>query len=462
MVTVEKIGGTSMSQFKDVLKNIIIGKRDANQLYNRLIVVSAYAGVTDTLLENKTTKLQGIYSKFKEQAFYKTFVDKLLIQLKNINRQFAEIGLNVIEADIFISNRIKQTLIYLDNLNEVMASGYVSKADILMAAREILASVGEAHSAYNTVNILKNNNINAVFMDLCGYNDSDYLTIDERIRKALLNVDISKELPIVTGYAKGVEGIMRVFDRGYSEITFSKIVSIIKPDEAIIYKETHLTSADYKIVGKENALPIGETNYDVADQLADVGMQAIHPKASKPIELEGIPLRIKNTFDTENPGTLITKKYKSEIPKVEIITGTDKVVIIEIQQTMMIGEIGFDLNIMKVFYNHNISYIVKSTAANSISLVIWEKEFSQQLIDDLYRYAENVIVEKVALVCIIGSNLFKKGILADAAKILGDNDINIEAISQSLKQVNIQIVVKREMYETAIKLLNSVFFQNNN
>jgi len=458
MITVEKIGGTSMSHFKEVLNNIIIGKPKRIELYNRIIVVSAYSGVTNSLLENKSTNEPGIYSKFVEQTFYKTFVDKLLIQLKEINSSFAEIGLNVTEADIFISNRIKQMLTHLDNLNEVLTSGYVSKNDIFMAAREILASVGEAHSAYNSVNILRNNGINAVFVDLCGFTDAEYLTIDERIAKNLHNIDISKELPIVTGYTKGVEGIMRVFDRGYSEVTFSKIAAFIKPDEAIIYKEYHLSSADPKIVGEENAIPISFTNYDVADQLADIGMEAIHHKASKPIELAGISLRIKNTFDPESEGTLFAKNYKSKDAKVEIITGADNVVIIEIQETMMIGEIGFDLEIMKIFFKHNISYIVKSTAANSISVVILEKEASDILIADLKNIAEKVVVEKVALVYILGSNLFKPGILADATRVLSENNINIEAISLSLKQVNIQLVVNRDSYTEAIKLLNKVYF----
>jgi len=61
--------------------------------------------------------------------------------------------------------------------------------------------------------------------------------------------------------------------------------------------------------GDENCSPVGNTNYDVADQLADVGMEAIHPKASKPLEINNINLRIKNTFDPEHPGTLITKIY---------------------------------------------------------------------------------------------------------------------------------------------------------
>ena len=53
--TVEKIGGTSMSRFGELLRNIFIGDRKGAELYNRIFVVSAYGGITNMLLENKKT-----------------------------------------------------------------------------------------------------------------------------------------------------------------------------------------------------------------------------------------------------------------------------------------------------------------------------------------------------------------------------------------------------------------------
>jgi len=62
------------------------------------------------------------------------------------------------------------------------------------------------------------------------------------------------------------------------------------------------------------------TNYDVADQLADVGMEAIHPKASKPLEIKGISLIIKNAFEPEHPVPFITEDFVSPTKRVELIT----------------------------------------------------------------------------------------------------------------------------------------------
>ncbi|WP_246229708.1 amino acid kinase family protein [Mucilaginibacter humi] len=113
-----------------------------------------------------------------------------------------------------------------------------------------MASIGESHSAFVLTNILQNKGYNATFVDLSGWHDTKSYTIDQRIRHTFKEIELKKTICIVTGYTKGTEGIMREFDRGYSEVTFSKIAVELKPAEAIIHKEYHLSSADPGIVGR--------------------------------------------------------------------------------------------------------------------------------------------------------------------------------------------------------------------
>jgi aspartate kinase len=247
---------------------------------------------------------------------------------------------------------------------------------------------------------------------------------------------------------------MREFDRGYSEVTFSKVAVEVKADEAIIHKEFHLSSADPNIVGVEKSIPVGFTNYNVADQLADIGMEAIHPKASKPLEIAGINIRIKNTFEPDHPGTLINKNYVGEKSRVEVISGTDKVVAIEIHDPLMVGQVGFDRLIMQTFEQYQVSYILKATNANSITQVIWEEDLSDSLVNVLRKSYYEVTVKPVALVCALGTNIAQPGIIARATAALANNNINIDAISQSLKQVNMQFVIGRDDYKKAIIALN--------
>ncbi len=454
MVTVEKIGGTSMSKFEDVLNNIIMKPSPGCGFYNRIFVVSAYNNVTNWLLEHKKTKEPGIYLKFVNREDYNQALIGLLDKLIAINRTFESVGLNQQKADDFITNRILQAKNYLNSLADVLATGYVNRQNILLAAREILSSIGEAHAAFNSVNILENNNIHATLVDLCGFNDSEYLTIDERIHKAFKDLDFSGTIPVVTGYTKGTEGIMREFDRGYSEVTFSKVAVEIKADEAVIHKEFHLSSADPNIVGVDKSIPVGFTNFNVADQLADIGMEAIHPKASKPLEMNGIKIRIKNTFEPDHPGTLISKDYIGEKSKVEIISGTDQVIAIEIHDPLMVGQVGYDRAIMQTFEQHQVSYILKATNANSITQVIWEEDLSDDLLEELRGRYYEVTVKPVALVCTLGTNIAQPGIIAKATAALANNNINVDAISQSLKQVNMQFVISRDDYRKAIIALN--------
>lgn len=462
MLTVEKIGGTSMSKFGDVLNNIILFGRKPGDYYNRIYVVSAYNNVTNWLLEHKKTGEPGIYMKFVNNEDYNGAMESLLEKLVDINRGLEENKLDQTAAKEFITNRINQSKNYLNNLAAVLGSGYVNRQNILLAAREILASIGEAHAAYNSVNILQNHGINATFVDLCGFDDAEYLTINERIHKAFKDLDWSRYIPVATGYTKGTEGIMREFDRGYSEVTFSKIAVEVKADEAIIHKEFHLSTADPNIVGIEKSMPVGCTNYNVADQLADIGMEAIHPKASKPLEVAGINIRIKNTFEPDHPGTIINRDYIGKESKVEIISGTDKVIAIEIHDPFMVGQVGYDLEFMKIYQKHNISYILKATNANSITTVIWEADRTDQLINELKEKYNEVTEKQVALVSALGTNMAQPGTLSKATGALAGKKINIESISQSLKQVNIQFVIPRKDFKDAVIALNEALCYSTN
>lgn len=450
---VEKIGGTSMSRFPEIIKNVILHPPD--DIYGRIYVVSAYAGITNGLLEHKKTGQPGIYRLFKDQENYPIKMLALREQLYAINKRFVDVGLDLDEANNFIGDRIDQSINILRSMDNVLASGYVTRKELLLAARELLASLGEMHSAFNSANILKNHGYDTTYVDLSGWDDSRQLTIDERIKNSFANIDPFSTICFATGYTKGTEGIMREFDRGYSEVTFSKVAVLLGASEAIIHKEYHLCSGDPLIMGEENTRPVCNTNYDVADQLADVGMEAIHPKASKPLEVENIPIRVKNAFDPEHPGTLITKDFIAPESKVEIVTGSNCVACLEIHDTRMVGEVGFDHRIMGIFDKHGVSYISKMTNANTIDLIVEEKDCSPSLLAELNQVLENIAIKPVAIVCAIGSNIGQPGIMAKAAQALAADGINIMAVSQTTRQTNMQFIVERGQFAQAQRALHA-------
>jgi aspartate kinase len=450
---VEKIGGTSMSRFPEIIDNIIL-KNEAD-VFGRVYVVSAYAGVTDDLLEHKKTRQPGIYKLFEKQENYPRKMLALRDRLVEFNQSLAGSGLDVAEANDFIVDRIDLSINILRSMENVLASGYVSRGELLLAARELLASLGEMHSAFNAANILKQRGYDATFVDLSGWEDGRQLTIDQRIKDSFNEIDPFSTICFATGYTKGTEGIMREFDRGYSEVTFSKVAVLLGASEAIIHKEYHLCSGDPLTIGEEFAHPVCNTNYDVADQLADVGMEAIHPKASKPLEINSIPIRVKNAFDPDHPGTLITKNFVAPESKVEIVTGSNQVVCVEIHDTRMVGEAGFDRRIMEVIDSHGVSYISKMTNANTIDMIILERDCTPHLVAELSDNFESVTTNRVAIVCAIGSNIAQPGIMSKATRALAEDKINILAVSQTTRQTNMQFIVNRDEFAKAQRALHS-------
>jgi aspartate kinase len=111
MLTVDKMGGILMTRFHDVLKNIIIGNRTDFDLYNRIYVVSAYAGVTNWLLEHKKTGETGVYEMFVKHQDFNRGLQEVLNRLLEINKTFADINLNLDIAENYITNRIVQAKI---------------------------------------------------------------------------------------------------------------------------------------------------------------------------------------------------------------------------------------------------------------------------------------------------------------------------------------------------------------
>ncbi|MBU3069133.1 aspartate kinase [Aestuariicella sp. G3-2] len=461
MHTIEKIGGTSMSDYESVRDNIIFKGAHNGDLYQRVFVVSAYGGITDKLLEHKKNGRPGIYGLFANSMEDKTWlhaVAELKKELHEINEGlFGDTEL-LKEANNFIDERINDAQTCLVDLHSLCMHGHFALDAHLATVREMLASIGEAHSAWNTATLLQRDGVNARFLDLTGWNTDKHVSLDERIRLAFEDLDLSKVLPIVTGYAHSQDGLMSSFDRGYSEMTFSRLAVITQAREAIIHKEFHLSSADPRLVGEDNAVPIGRTNYDVADQLANLGMEAIHPKAAKGLRQNNIALRVKNTFEPEHAGTLITGDYVSDTPCVEIIAGCKGVYALEIFDQDMAGNIhDYDHEVLATIKRFKAHIVSKDINANTIthflSTNLKTVKRIRAALEERYPDAE-FNQQKVAIVSAIGSDMQIPGILAKTVQAVASRDVSVLAVHQSMRQVDMQFIVKESDYDQAVKSLH--------
>ncbi len=453
-----------MSDYLSVRDNII--RRDESKLYQRVFVVSAYSGVTNKLLEDKKSGQAGIYGLFAsgvEDESWSVKFEELREELHQINRAFFGEGNLLAEANKFLNERLENAKRCLMDLQSLCQHGHFALESHLTTVREMLASIGEAHSAWNTAKLLQRDGVNACFIDLTGWRTNKHIPLDERIRSAFASIELNQQLPIVTGYAHSNSGLMSSFDRGYSEMTFSRLAVITQAKEAVIHKEFHLSSADPMLVGKENAVPIGRTNYDVADQLANLGMEAIHPKAAKGLRQNNIPLRVKNTFEPEHSGTLITGDYISDTPCVEIIAGCKGVYAMELFDQDMADCIhDYDrevLAIIKRFKAHIVSKDINAnTLTHFLSTNLKTVKRIQAAVKERFPEAE-LNQQKVAIVSAIGSDMKLPGMLAKTVKAVSDSHINILAVHQSMRQVDMRFIVNESDYDATVKSLHSALVE---
>jgi aspartate kinase len=462
--TVEKIGGTSMSDYQSVRDNIVLGA--GSEPYKRMFVVSAYGGITNELLEHKKSGNPGVYAMFanavEDDDWLKKF-DSLVKDLHKINKSLFGKGPELEEANQFIDERLSEARQCLLDLQSLCQHGHFALEIHLATVREMLASLGEAHSAWNMARLLQRDGINARFVDLTGWSDDKHISLDERISQELKGLKVTKELPIVTGYAHTQQGLMSSFDRGYSEMTFSRLAVLSGAKEAIIHKEFHLSSADPRVVGEDNAVPIGRTNFDVADQLANLGMEAIHPKAAKGLRQNEIPLRIKNTFEPEHAGTLITGNYISNTPCVEIIAGCKGVFALEVFDQDMAGQFfDYERKILSQIERFRADVVSKDINANTIthylSTNLKTVKRIRVALKEVFPEAE-IDQKKVAIVSAIGSDMQVPGILAKTVRSVADRDISVLAVHQSMRQVDMQFVVNESDYEETVRGLHAALVE---
>src|SRR5690606_20972081 len=190
------IGGTSMSRFDELLDNIFIGSRQGDALYQRVFVVSAYSGMTNLLLEHKKTGEPGVYQRFAEAHNDEAWREALETVRQRMLEKNAELFTGSPElqaADRFVNERINDARDCMDSLHKLCSYGHFQLSENLMKVREMLASLGEAHSAFNSVLALRQRDINARLVDLSGWQMDKPLPFETMIAQSFAGLDLSRE-----------------------------------------------------------------------------------------------------------------------------------------------------------------------------------------------------------------------------------------------------------------------------
>jgi aspartate kinase len=250
---------------------------------------------------------------------------------------------------------------------------------------------------------------------------------------------------------------MKTYDRGYSEVTLSRVAVVTGATEAIIHKEFHLSSADPKLVGSDKVQVIGETNYDVADQLSNMGMEAIHPRAAKSLRQAGIPLRVTNAFEPDHPGTVIMSDLAPKTPGAEIVTGLKGVFALEFYDQDMVGVKGYDTKILEALTRHKVWIISKTSNANTITHYLkGSMKAIKRVETDLAQAfpTASTTLRKLAMVSAIGRDLGGVRILPRAIAALEDAGIEPIGLTDMIRKVDLQVLVEEKDFDAAIIALH--------
>lgn len=462
--TVEKIGGTSMSRVDALRDTLFIGDRSEADLYGRIFVVSAFGGITNLLLEHKKSGKPGVYAAYasadNDHGWHEA-LDVAAAEMSKAHAAVLEHPADIERAEEFLRERIEGARNCLIDLQRLCSYGHFRLAEHLLQVRELLSGLGEAHSAHVTTLLLQRAGVNARLVDLSGWRDEGDISLEDRLTGAMKGVDPQTEMPIVTGYAQCAEGLMREFDRGYSEVTFSRLAALTGAREAIIHKEFHLSSADPNLVGQEAVRKLGRTNYDVADQLSNLGMEAIHPKAAKTLRQSGVPLRVTNAFEPGDPGTLIDDQPADEAA-VEIVTGLD-IIALELFEQDMVGVKGYDAAILDVLTRHNVRIVSKVSNANTITHYVDSSLKTMRRVEKdlagLYPSAE-ITSRRLSMASAIGRDLSGLSVLTRGLQAIAAAGHEAIGATQGPRNVDVQFILERSDLKPVIKALHAAFIED--
>ena len=210
--------------------------------------------------------------------------------------------------------------------------------------------------------------------------------------------------------------------------------------------------------------------YAEAMEMSHFGAKVIYPPTLQPALLKKIPLYIKNTFNANFPGTLISSRPDLDAHAVKGISSIGNVALLTLSGSGLFGVPGIagrlfsslaaaDINVILITQGsseHSISFAVQPSEANRARKRVeteFEYEMSMNVVDPVK------IEEDLSVVAIIGENMrYQPGISGRLFQAMGKNGINAVAIAQGSSELNISVVINRSDEAKALNALHEAFF----
>lgn len=438
---VMKFGGSSVANADRIrhVASIIKAYKDKRPA----VILSAMGDTTDHLLEAAEKAVNGTVDIHNVMDLH--------------NRTQQELGI-VADSLVGMQTELQQLL-----------TGICMLKELTKRTRDYLVSFGERMSVRIMAAYLKKEGIPAKFYDAwdVGFiSDSNYMSaeLDNCVWETIpaqLNAyknGETDEIPIITGFiAKDKAGHITTLGRGGSDLSATMIGAAMGAEEIQTWKDVDgILSADPRIC--PDAHPVSEVTYEEAQELAVFGAQVLHPRSMIPCLESGTPVRVKNSYNIESPGSIIVAKHTQAPNRVCAITAVKHVTLIDIVSTRMIGAAGFLAHIFNQFLKWNISIDVIATSEVSVSMTVNTTDDLSGVIEDVKKVADVHTKTEKAIITIICDVTKTSSILADGFKALAENGINVQMISQGASKVNISFICDDSEASDVVKILHKAFF----
>lgn len=451
-----KFGGASLGSVSDVLtvKNII---REVNE--PTVIVISAFRGVTDKLLNISDMAVKG-NNKY-EEAF----------------KEIVELHVSIING-LNIEGQKKEKLgteiyILLEELNNIFKGVFLIK-DLSMKTSDKIVSYGERMSALIFSYVLQ------------GYDLLDSTKLIKTVNsfsRHIPDIDLSSQLikiafensskkVLVSGFISSCKksGEITNLGRGGSDYTAAIFASALNANILELWSNIDgFMSADPEII--TSAHVIEYLTFTEATELCNFGAKIIYPPTLFPVYNKNIPIRIRNTFNPNAPGTYISHdgedKGKALIKGISSINDTCLITVLGLG---MVGVIGVNSRIFRTLAENGISafLVAQASSENSTSIgvrsadaalavEVLEAEFAHEI--ELGSINHVIAEDGLATVAIVGKNMkYTPGIAGRLFSTLGRSGISVIACAQGASEVNISFVIKNKYLRKALNSIHDSFF----
>lgn len=455
-----KFGGTSLNDAKSIQLVVAILLEELKNGDSVIGVCSAMGGVTNQLLRmaqdtEKNTDFSQSLKELEERHF------KAIHELLPAKSQNAA---------------LLQIKFFLNELEELL-QGIRALKELSPKTQDKILSYGELCSTMILTEVLKNRELQACFLDTrqlivtdssFGHAVVNKKRTDQQIHEIIGNNNC--EVFCTTGFiAANESGQTTTLGRGGSDYTAAIFGAALEAAEIQIWTDVDgFMTADPRLVKGAFSLP--EISYTEAKELSYFGAKVIYPPALIPAFTKNIPIRIKNTFNKDFPGTIIQRETPHDTRAVRGLSSISNVSLVNIQGSALIGNSGFSGRLFSSLakYGINIILITQASSEHSISFAVspedtektkdaLAKEFEMELF--AHRIDPPQIDENLCIIAIVGEKMKSTtGVSGTLFHALGRNGINVVATAQGSTELNISVVIDNKDLAKALNVLHEAFF----